>query len=306
MRSTALTFVFFLSSKNIFHDAYPPPSVRRNRTIPSTRRHAWKEEMETTVVARAGFKRRRSNMHRTPVMMASSDAPLSCRKHGWGTFPSTYIPPLNVTRTCGPCAQNQHHENFLGSSFAVLDRTTNSTTRPACQPDDSSSDNTRERLPTRRRSRCSDNSSTTTTALWRIALALGYMSTLSAHSTTATATDIPPGAPNRSSNRLCAPAENTRAYVTTLAGEARGQVLGPRVLAQSLRSAGAKGDIVVLVPLDRATGSNVDALRRDGLTVHIVPRGLQTGGCLIRCDETHVRLCRLVRIPVPTAMRWRW
>ncbi|CAM9796160.1 unnamed protein product, partial [Sphacelaria rigidula] len=68
------------------------------------------------------------------------------------------------------------------------------------------------------------------------------------------------------------------------------QVLGPRVLAQSLRSAGAKGDIVVLVPLDRATGSNVDALRRDGLTVHIVPRGLQTAGGEIASEDLMTKI----------------
>ena len=92
------------------------------------------------------------------------------------------------------------------------------------------------------------------------------------------------------SSRLCTPPERARAYVTTLASDSGGEAggrgnggvsdaaLGPRVLAQSLRSAGAKGDIVVLVPLDRYTGTSVDALRRDGLTVHIVPRGLQSGG----------------------------
>lgn len=84
------------------------------------------------------------------------------------------------------------------------------------------------------------------------------------------------------SSRLCAPGDGARAYVTTLAEEeAGGQALGARVLAQSLRSVGAKGDIVVLVPLDRATGENVNALQRDGLTVHIVPRGLQTGEILL-------------------------
>lgn len=103
---------------------------------------------------------------------------------------------------------------------------------------------------------------------------------------------------SKKSFRLCSPAENTRAYVTTLAsdsvndsggvgisGSSRGRrngadgggVLGPRVLAQSLRSAGAQADVIVLVPLDKATGSIVSSLRRDGLTVRIVPRGLQSG-----------------------------
>lgn len=263
--------------------------------------------METTLVARAGFKRRRNNMPRTPVATSSSDAPLSCRKHERGTFPSPHFPAMGLPSTCGPCTHN--HENFLGSSFTVFDQTTHPTTRPTCRTDDSSNDNnTGKMLPTRRRSSCSNSSSTTTTTLWRIALALGYLSTLSTYSATATTTNtnISPGAPNRSSNRLCAPAENTRAYVTTLAGEARGQVLGPRVLAQSLRSAGAKGDIVVLVPLDRATGSNVDALRRDGLTVHIVPRGLQTGmcknpSCVIK--RKCVILCRVPCRSELTAMR---
>lgn len=103
-------------------------------------------------------------------------------------------------------------------------------------------------------------------------------------------------------SRLCSPADNARAYVTTFPTDSGGGhggaggsgvsnrgdggahgagVLGARVLAQSLRSAGAKGDVVVLVPLDKATGANVDSLRRDGLTVHIVPRGLQSGECVI-------------------------
>lgn len=88
-----------------------------------------------------------------------------------------------------------------------------------------------------------------------------------------------------SASRLCSPADSARAYVTTLAScggkdkdsTGSGQVLGARVLAQSLRSAGAKGDIVVLVPMDRATAANVESLRRDGLTVQIVPRGLLSG-----------------------------
>lgn len=80
--------------------------------------------------------------------------------------------------------------------------------------------------------------------------------------------------------RLCSPADDSRAYVTTLAsghGAPGGGAIGARVLAQSLRSAGAMGDVVVLVPLDKASGENVESLRRDGLTVHIVPRGLQSG-----------------------------
>lgn len=88
----------------------------------------------------------------------------------------------------------------------------------------------------------------------------------------ASASDPPP------TSRLCAPPESARAYVTTLADEETvGQGLSVRVLAQSLRSAGAKGDIIVLVPLDRSHGKTVDSFRRDGLTVHTVPRGLQTG-----------------------------
>lgn len=93
-----------------------------------------------------------------------------------------------------------------------------------------------------------------------------------------------------SASRLCSPADSARAYVTTLASSGAGngkgskgyttvsdQVWGARVLAQSLRSAGAKGDIVVLVPTDRATAANVDSLRRDGLTIEFVPRGLLSG-----------------------------
>lgn len=98
------------------------------------------------------------------------------------------------------------------------------------------------------------------------------------------------------SSRLCSPAEDSRAYVTTIAaigggvgasgsnGDKSGdRLLGARVLAQSLRSAGAKGDIVVLVPLERASGPTVDSLRRDGLTVQIVPRGLQSGKQVLFC-----------------------
>ncbi|CAM9285561.1 unnamed protein product, partial [Ectocarpus sp. 4 AP-2014] len=101
------------------------------------------------------------------------------------------------------------------------------------------------------------------------------------------------------SSRLCSPAEDSRAYVTTIAaigggfgasggsnGDKSGdRLLGARVLAQSLRSAGAKGDIVVLVPLERATGPTVDSLRRDGLTVQIVPKGLQSAGGEIISEE---------------------
>ncbi|CAM9184361.1 unnamed protein product [Ectocarpus sp. 8 AP-2014] len=101
------------------------------------------------------------------------------------------------------------------------------------------------------------------------------------------------------SSRLCSPAEDSRAYVTTIAaggfgasggsgsnGDKSGdRLLGARVLAQSLRSAGAKGDIVVLVPLERATGPTVDSLRRDGLTVQIVPKGLQSAGGEIVSEE---------------------
>ncbi|CAB1103174.1 GT8 [Ectocarpus sp. CCAP 1310/34] len=101
------------------------------------------------------------------------------------------------------------------------------------------------------------------------------------------------------SSRLCSPAEGSRAYVTTIAaigggfgasggsnGDKSGdRLLGARVLAQSLRSAGAKGDIVVLVPLERATGPTLDSLRRDGLTVQIVPKGLQSAGGEIVSEE---------------------
>lgn len=86
------------------------------------------------------------------------------------------------------------------------------------------------------------------------------------------------------SSRLCSPAEDSRAYVTTIADNGSGggsesvdRLLGARMLAQSLRSAGSKGDVVVLVPLDKATTATVDSLRRDGLKVHIVPRGPQAG-----------------------------
>lgn len=102
----------------------------------------------------------------------------------------------------------------------------------------------------------------------------------------------------RSASRLCSPADSARAYVTTLASSGgkdkdstgSGQVLGARVLAQSLRSAGAKGDIVVLVPMDRATAANVDSLRRDGLTVQIVPRGLQSGTSTTVVNSTLLHL----------------
>lgn len=112
------------------------------------------------------------------------------------------------------------------------------------------------------------------------------------------------------SSRLCSPADDSRAYVTTIApddvlgdqdigngdddvsllratfgggegggaggGEGQGGgLMGARVLAQSLRSAGAKGDVVVLVPLERATEANLEALRRDGLKVQVVPRAPQ-------------------------------
>eukprot|EP00752_Nemacystus_decipiens_P012657 g11211.t1 len=102
-------------------------------------------------------------------------------------------------------------------------------------------------------------------------------------------------------SRLCSPAEDARAYVTTIADNGSGgggggggggaeeegevetdksgdRLLGARVLAQSLRSAGAKGEVVVLVPRDRAHSATVEALRRDGLKVQIVPRGLQSAG----------------------------
>ena len=89
-------------------------------------------------------------------------------------------------------------------------------------------------------------------------------------------------------SRLCSPAEDSRAYVTTIADNGSGsgkggvdksgdRLLGARVLAQSLRSAGAKGEVLVLVPRDRANTATVDSLRRDGLKVQIVPRGLQSG-----------------------------
>lgn len=94
------------------------------------------------------------------------------------------------------------------------------------------------------------------------------------------------------SQRLCTPPEEARAYVTTLANGGDRKdfdvALGPRVLAQSLRMAGAKGDIVVLVPVDRYTGTTVDALRRDGLTVYAVPRGLQSGETKMRQNSTGV------------------
>lgn len=144
--------------------------------------------------------------------------------------------------------------------------------------------------PLKRRAPCGPSYSTqsrrcrsySTVVAWcRVAVALACVASLSSDVPLSTAAAVAASAEDDflavHSTRLCAPADDARAYVTTLAGEARGQVLGPRVLAQSLRSAGAKGDIIVLVPVDKATGTNVDALRRDGLTVHIVPRGLQTG-----------------------------
>ncbi|CAM9512745.1 unnamed protein product, partial [Discosporangium mesarthrocarpum] len=82
------------------------------------------------------------------------------------------------------------------------------------------------------------------------------------------------------STRLCVPSETNRAYVTALA-EDGGGVLGARVLAQSLRVAGSKGDIVVLVPYNMATAATLDVLKRDGLRVHVVQRGVQSG-----CGET--------------------
>lgn len=94
------------------------------------------------------------------------------------------------------------------------------------------------------------------------------------------------------SHRLCTPPEEARAYVTTLANESDREgvdvALGPRVLAQSLRMAGAKGDIVVLVSIDRYTGTIVDALRRDGLTVYRVPRGLQSGETKMRQNSASI------------------
>lgn len=97
------------------------------------------------------------------------------------------------------------------------------------------------------------------------------------------------------SQRLCTPPEEARAYVTTLANESDREdvdvALGPRVLAQSLRMAGAKGDIVVLVSIDRYTGTIVDALRRDGLTVYRVPRGLQSGETKMRQNSASVLYC---------------
>ncbi|CAM9304655.1 unnamed protein product [Scytosiphon promiscuus] len=106
----------------------------------------------------------------------------------------------------------------------------------------------------------------------------------------------------RLSSRLCSPPDDSRAYVTTIADNGGGgggaggkgsrggdksedRLLGARVLAQSLRSAGAKGEVVVLVPLERATATTVDSLRRDGLTVQIVPRGLQSAGGEIVSEE---------------------
>ena len=107
------------------------------------------------------------------------------------------------------------------------------------------------------------------------------------------------------SSRLCSPADDSRAYVTTIApddingdhdlgdgdddaslprasvggGEGSegqgGGVMGARVLAQWLRSAGAKGAVGVLVPLERASEANLEALRRDGLKVQVVPRAPQ-------------------------------
>lgn len=70
---------------------------------------------------------------------------------------------------------------------------------------------------------------------------------------------------------------SSRSHGAKVGDKSGDRLLGARVLAQSLRSAGAKGDVVVLVPLDRATTATVDSLRRDGLTVQIVPRGLQSG-----------------------------
>lgn len=121
--------------------------------------------------------------------------------------------------------------------------------------------------------RCARTPSLTWTVAVALALILRASPGMAVGNTVATA-----GPPQPSQSRLCAPIESARAYVTTLAAEdVGGQALGARVLAQSLRSAGAKGDIVVLVPLDRVHGKTVDSLRRDGLTVHIVPRGLKTG-----------------------------
>ncbi|CAM9384512.1 unnamed protein product, partial [Ectocarpus sp. 12 AP-2014] len=136
-----------------------------------------------------------------------------------------------------------------------------------------------------------------------VVLAVALLRATAAAAAAATATSPVPAdfrpAATVLSSRLCSPAEDSRAYVTTIAaiggrfGASGGsnrdksgdRLLGARVLAQSLRSAGAKGDIVVLVPLERATGPTVDSLRRDGLTVQIVPKGLQSAGGEIVSEE---------------------
>ncbi|CAM9231367.1 unnamed protein product, partial [Ectocarpus sp. 12 AP-2014] len=114
------------------------------------------------------------------------------------------------------------------------------------------------------------------TAVLAVALRATAAAAAAATATSPVPADFRPAATVLSS-RLCSPAEDSRAYVTTIAAIGGGfgasggsnrdksgdRLLGARVLAQSLRSAGAKGDIVVLVPVERATGPTVDSLRRD-------------------------------------------
>lgn len=274
----------------------PRKKIRSITNTKATSRHARKEAMETaTLLTRAGLKRRRTaavtSMHSSREPRHQAFRKQLLHQH------TQHQKSLTVSNS-----PNDHHpENFLGSSPAN-DHSPPTTRAPLPPPRHRQSRAHRaSRQPEteRRRQRRKRPRSISPAALhwWRLAVTLGCLSTslsfvaaAASGEATANTSDGPQAA--ATAGRFCAPAESARAYVTTLAGEARGQVLGPRVLAQSLRSSGAKGDIVVLVPLDRATGANVDSLRRDGLTVHIVPRGLQTGGLLLRhvvCSQPYVR-----------------
>lgn len=233
--------------------------------------------METTALTRAGFKRRRTS---TPALVHSVR---DLRHQALGLLlhhQRKELKQKHLEFVSSLHKNYQRAENFLGSSSA--NHRSPPTSRGPCRLSSEHTNYRQPEVPLRRRRRESISSAA---AHWlRLVLTLGCLSTtLSFAAAVVTAksnTLVDAQADVATTSRLCAPAEGARAYVTTLAGEARGQVLGPRVLAQSLRSSGAKGDIVVLVPLDRASGANVDSLRRDGLTVHIVPRGLQTGTSL--------------------------
>ena len=67
----------------------------------------------------------------------------------------------------------------------------------------------------------------------------------------------------------CIPEECRRAYVTTLVAPSD-HVLGPRVLAQSLREAGARAQVVVVLSRDRADSATLALLKNDGFVAHVM------------------------------------